>query len=678
MYRADFEPNGTVEFYSPELTRGNNQIPTLRPDPLIINSRKVRVGLATTVADSYELGNTFSQDGTNATGNLVGAGGSATGTLTIANVGIGYTPLDGNFVFNGVNLETITGQGRGAVGNVFIENGQVGACTVTSGGSGYEVGDVVGITTIGLSTGGSGTVGRDGQFTIAGIGMTNEITLDNVQGNFATGAGKTMRYTNSAGVTTELNFSHGGNVTISSLDNESDGLHIKVNHQNHGMYDTENIVKISGVVGNVKPSKLSLALDVGNASSFTVDDGSVYENFENVGVGTTNIGLVKIGDEVIQYNNVSGNVLTIANRGSNKINYAVGTPVNKYELTGVSLARINRTHGLSTSTASATSGSIGFDSYNIKLDMSGEDNIDGISHNDTTDRSTDVGFPKLYLGQTQTSGGYQVNATQNMQFQIITPICHNMTVTGTSLGAEIRTTSATSLSGDEIPYIDQGFESVTIGESNYMTSPRAVYSKVNEDDRLDNFEGNKSMQMRLTLVTTDPRLSPVLDAQRVSTILTNNRVNDVVSNYATDSRVKTMNEDPTGCQYITKEISLENAATSIKILLGGHIHADSDIRCFYAIGDRTGFQPIFTPFPGFENLNNRGQVINSANNNGQSDTFVPKTNQYGFGDSVQFSDYTFTADDLPAFRYYRIKILLISSDQCYVPRVKDLRVMALA
>ena len=678
MYRADFEPNGTVEFYSPELTRGNNQIPTLRPDPLIINSKKVRVGLATTVADSYELGNTFSQDGTNATGNLVGAGGSATGTLTIANVGIGYTPLDGNLTFTGVNLETVTGQGRGAVGNVFIENGQVGACTVTSGGSGYEVGDVVGITTIGLSTGGSGTVGRDGQFTIAGIGMTNEITLENVQGNFATGAGKTMRYTNSAGVTTELNFSHGGNVTINSLDNESDGLHIKVNHQNHGMYDTENIVKISGVVGNVKPSKLSLALDTGNSSSFTVDDGSVYENFENVGVGTTNIGLVKIGEEVIQYNNVSGNVLTIANRGSNKINYAVGTPVNKYELSGVSLARVNRTHGLSTSTATATSGSIGFDSYNIKLDMSGEDNIDGITHNDTTDRSTDVGFPKLYLGQTQTTGGYQVKATQNMQFQIITPICHNMTVTGTSIGAEIRTTSATSLSGDEIPYIDQGFESVTIGESNYMTSPRAVYSKVNEDDRLDNFEGNKSMQMRLTLITTDPRLSPVLDAQRVSTILTNNRVNDVVSNYATDGRVKTMNEDPTGCQYITKEISLENAATSIKILLGGHVHADADIRCFYAIGDRTGFQPIFTPFPGFENINNKGQVINSANNNGQSDSFVPKTNQYGFGDSVQFSDYTFTADDLPAFRYYRIKILLISSDQCYVPRVKDLRVMALA
>ena len=133
-----------------------------------------------------------------------------------------------------------------------------------------------------------------------------------------------------------------------------------------------------------------------------------------------------------------------------------------------------------------------------------------------------------------------------------------MTVTGTTIGAEIRTTSATSFDGDEIPYIDQGWESVTMGETNYLTTPRAVYSKVNEDIRLNNVEGNKSMQMRLTLGTTDPRLSPVLDAQRISTILTSNRVNNVISNYATDDRVKSINNDPTACQYITKEISLEN------------------------------------------------------------------------------------------------------------------------
>ena len=676
LYRAEFETAGSVEFYSPQLSEGNNQIPTLQSNSIILGSRKIRVGLGTTVGDSYVEGNTFSQDGTNATGNLVGAGGSATGTLSIANVGIGYTPLDGNLTFSNVNLITVTGQGKGAVGNIYIENGVVGACTITSGGSGYQVGDVVGITTIGLSTGGSGTVGANGRFTIAGIGMTNEIILDNVQGNFVTGAGKTMRYTNSAGITTELNFSHGGNVTISSIDVESDGLHFQVNHKNHGMYSTENLVVIKDVESDIKPTKLSLALDEGNSNSFTVDDASSFTNFENVGVGTTNAGLVRIGNEIIKYNNVTGNVITISERGTDKIDYSTGTPVYKYELGGVSLARVNKTHGLSTSTSTASSGSIGFDFYNVKIDQTSK-SINGTAF-DATDRSTDVGFPKLYFNQTKSCGGYDIKATQNMSFEAICPLAHNLTVTGTTLGAEIRTTSASGISNSEIPYIDQGFENITIGETNYLSSSRAIYSKVNEDERLDNVEGNKSLQMRLSLGTIDTRLSPVIDAQRVSTILVSNRVNNIISDYATDGRVKTFLNDPTACQYISKEIGLENPATSIKILLGAHIHTDANVRAFYAIGDKQSFEPIFTPFPGFDNLNSRGELINAQDSDGQSDKFVPKTNQYGFGDTSNFKDYAFTADDLPAFRYYRIKILLVGTSQVYVPRIKDLRVMALA
>ena len=76
-------------------------------------------------------------------------------------------------------------------------------------------------------------------------------------------------------------------------------------------------------------------------------------NFENVGVGTTNRGYVKIGKEIIEYNNVTGNVISISARGDDKVDYSVGTPVYKYELGGVSLKRINTTHGLSTTTSTA-------------------------------------------------------------------------------------------------------------------------------------------------------------------------------------------------------------------------------------------------------------------------------------------------------------------------------------
>ena len=185
--------------------------------------------------------------------------------------------------------------------------------------------------------------------------------------------------------------------------------------------------------------------------------------------------------------------------------------------------------------------------------------------------------------------------------------------------------------------------------------------------------------MRLNLGTTDSRVSPVIDGQRISTILTNNRVNSIISNYATDSRVNSAVLDPTACQYITKEVQLENSASSIKILLAAHINSDCDIRAFYAINNQPGFAPIFIPFPGYANLNDKGEVIAVQDNNGQPDQRITNTGSYGFtSGSLAYTDYTFTADNLPSFRSYRIKIIMTSSNQVYVPRFKDLRVIALA
>ena len=147
----------------------------------------------------------------------------------------------------------------------------------------------------------------------------------------------------------------------------------------------------------------------------------------------------------------------------------------------------------------------------------------------------------------------------------------------------------------------------------------------------------------------------------------------------TDERVIGIFSDPTACQYISKEIQLENGASSLKVLVAAHINKNSDIRAFYAINNKSGFEPIFIPFPGYANLNDRGEVISVQDNDGSSDKIVSDTNTYGFdSNEIQFKDYTFTADQLPAFRSYRIKIVLTSTNQVYVPRMKDLRVIALA
>jgi len=669
LYRADFIENGSIEFYSPELTEGNKQIPTLLPNPINLNSRQIRVGLGTTVADVYEIGNTFFQQGTNATGDLVGTAGTATGTLTVSNAGIGYTPIDGNQAFSGVNLVTITGNGRGATADVTVNSGVIGVATITNGGSGYQVGDVLGITTIGIAS-----VGRNARLTVAGIGQTSELILNNVQGEFVVGAANTLFFFNSSGISTELNSSGaaglgtGGDVQISTINIDSDGLHLNVNHQNHGMYFTDNLVKLSGIAPDVKPTTLTAGYPADSTDGITVALASNFTTFEKVGVGTTNTGYLLIGDEIIEYTNVSGN--TIGGdivRGPNPKTYPAGTPVYKYELGGVNLNRINTTHDLSNVTESDQ---FTFDSYKIKLDMTSATG---------TDRSTDVGWPKLYVDSTKSAGGYHVKATQNIPFELITPNVQNITVPGTVITGELRTTTSKSFSGSEFAYIDSGFEDITINQKNYFETPRMIASKINEDARLTNIPGSKSMNMRLFLNTTDTRISPVIDGQRVSAVLTSNRVNDVIANYATDSRVDSPLEDPTACQYVSKEILLENPASSIKIIVSAHLNEEADLRAFYAINNRNGVDPVFTPFPGYLNLNTRGEVIAAENNNGLPDSYVVKSNSYVFNPyQTDYKEYTFTIDQLPSFRNYRIKLNLTSRSQCYVPKIRELRVIALA
>ena len=115
--------------------------------------------------------------------------------------------------------------------------------------------------------------------------------------------------------------------------------------------------------------------------------------------------------------------------------------------------------------------------------------------------------------------------------------------------------------------------------------------------------------MKLNFTSNDSRLSPTVDTERISAILTSNRVDKLISDFTTDNRVDSLENDPSAFQYISKENTLETSATSLKIVLDAHINEYTDIRAFYAISENQGSEPIFVPFPGFDNLNEKGQII---------------------------------------------------------------------
>ena len=662
LRRAEFANNGNINFYNPELSEGNEEVATLIKDPLITNSRKIRVGLGTTVSGLYDsdlqVGLTISQSTTNATATLVGFAGSATGNLTLTNPGIGYSTISGSAVHTNVPLVSLTGDGESATADITVTNGVAVAATIVSGGSGYVVGDVLTVSSLSDST-----IGRNMQLTVADTYGNNTLILDRVQGDFSIGAGNTIQYTTLAGVTTIAT-----GIAASSISVSSDGLHIKVNHRNHGMCTTHGSVILSDILPDTAPARLTAAYEKSSTVAISIDGTSDFGVFEGVGVGSTNPGYAIIGDEIISYQNVVNNQLTGVTRNIDdtlSYTYAVGTEIRKYELSGVSLRRINKEHALNNVTISDP---LDLDFYHVKIDTS----ANGV------DRSTGTNFPKLYLNETKSTGGAKVKATQNIIFEIIKPVVQTMTVRGTNISSSIRTVTAHTVAGGETPYLDQGFESISLKKSNYLTSPRMIASKVNETNDLTSLPGNKSFTMNMNMSTSDSRVSPVIDLDRVSVILTSNRINNPISNYATDQRTSTLSEDPSAFVYATKPIALEVPANAIKVLFSAYINQSSDVRVFYAIQEEPSDEPVYYPFPGHANIDSEG-VIDISNSDGSADVNVPKTDTVGFTqEELIYRDYEFTIDELPSFRYFSIKVVGSSTNQVYPPRLRDLRIIALA
>ena len=100
--------------------------------------------------------------------------------MGIVNAGLGYTPASGSHLFVGVALTNITAGGDFMTADVVVTDGGISSARVITSGSGFQQGDVLGIGTIG-----NNAVGRNARLSIVSLGRTDEIILDNVQGDFA-------------------------------------------------------------------------------------------------------------------------------------------------------------------------------------------------------------------------------------------------------------------------------------------------------------------------------------------------------------------------------------------------------------------------------------------------------------------------------------------------------------
>jgi len=430
----------------------------------------------------------------------------------------------------------------------------------------------------------------------------------------------------------------------------NDGRHMLVFHPNHGMHSINNQVQIKNVQSDLVPTKLSVSYGSTESGPITIASTTNFGTFDGQQVSPSNPGYIKIDNEIIRYEGVgAGQLLTITRGSLDTVTapHDINAFVYKYEFSGVSLAKINTTHDVVDSPKPT------IDNYYIQV-------------------AAGASFTESKFG-----GGSRVYASRNKQFnrvQLNPFFVENFNKTSTV--GKIRTVSSTSVDGSETSFVDKGFEDIDINAVNFLDTPRMVCSRVNEIQFLNNtqFTGSKSFTLELNLSTGDENLSPIIDLEQTFITTRNYRINQPVglSSYASDGSVNSNLDDPHAFSHISKRIDLTQSANALKVLFSAYRHSSSDVRVLYKLyrNDSPDEDQVWELFPGYLNLDVNGNVVDENDNDGRPDVRVPSSDLGGY------RDYTFSADNLPEFTGYQIKIVGTSNNQSYSPLIKDLRAIA--
>ena len=448
-----------------------------------------------------------------------------------------------------------------------------------------------------------------------------------------------------AGTTANAVFRDGGVATgilFSALDNNpmdmtaGDSL-IKVNHEDHQMFDTRNNVVISGATTGVF-GELRTDLDDSETGSldFNATDSAPFVSANNAVGGEL---FLRIDDEIINVqtpasisNGVSVDIISRGAEGTTPSAHDSGAQIELYSFNGIKLSNINKTH--------TSISNIGLDSYTIDA---------------SDDAVATIRF-----------GGDNIRATENASFDSAELLMPILEYAGTNAATAVRTTSGKSLSGNEVSFIrGADFIDVPSNDTFHFQHPQIVCSRVNENNLLT---GLRSLEVRVSLRSDKEHLSPVIDTDRTSFLAISNRLTNIEAgeaNFAHPSSTffdGTVNiGDSTDSVYITRKIALENPATSIRILFDSARPDGSIVRVFYKVSRDDGDIDAL----------NWVEVVESDVALNPSEEFLEYQYTVGTDDSDN-------GDPLPEFVNFSVKLQLSGNNSASPPRVKRLRIIALA
>ena len=693
LRKALFVPFGTTTFYNSPIEPGNLNTQALPSNPIRTLPRKIKFGVTQItkaeavlipvgrkistglITDSEDDSITGVIEERGAPIDTTGGSGSALKDygVEVTIIGNGFNSknsstgaLESSFTEASCSLKSINGSGTGATASLTFVNGSISQInSVSNAGSGYVVGEVLEVDVTNTGNILSGAAAR-----IVITKITEDIDtlwLTDVQGEKFVINDNIIHYGTNNDTRTVLANNAKVDVESTVVSEVYSGNVIEVIQHNHAHHGSNNKITIE----NVEPdtTKVSITEDLAtDGTQVTVSDISPFQTFAGI---TSDRGEALIEGEVVQYivQSTSPAILSLSSRGfgsSAALSHSDGASIQPYQVNGMPLVKINTTHDIPTSTGLKDVTNI--DNYFLELDRG------------TGNRA--AGKNQISFVSEKAVGGSTVGISQNHQFSSLSAQCNVITPGKTRASASFRTISGTSASGNEVSFIDQGFEPTILNETTFFPTPRMAASKVNEANQLDTLPKNKSLSLKVDMSSSDSNLSPVLDVKNATLILGRNKINNPIGedNYDSDSRTNQLSGDPHGSIFVSNRVNLKQPASSLKVLVSGNVRPEADFRVFYKLftADSSEVSQTYRPFPGFKNLidtNGDGfgdEIIDESMNDGRSDAKVKSSG------SNSFSEYQFSIDNLEQFSGFTIKIVMTSTNESVPVRLKDFRAIALA
>ena len=354
-------------------------------------------------------------------------------------------------------------------------------------------------------------------------------------------------------------------IPLSSLPNNpftftSSSSVINVKHPNHGMHTVGDQVKFSNIVSDTMNAKLTTSLTASSTEvlltdisdiAFNVSATNWWYKMDNAYVSTTNLGYIKIGDEIISYTGTTSTGLTGCVRGALETTASTHSKddvVQCYQLNGIPLQQLNTTH-----TITAV---INMDEYQVTTTTKSNHNLQ--------------------------SGGNKVLGSRNIAYQSIEPKFKSFVPIETTANFTIDSLTGKSIgNATQVPYNIKTNETIDNNVENILNEPKLIASatSITANTSLSSLSG--TLNTNIELSTTNDRLSPIVDLEGSSIVTISNRiVKETLANGTLDLSSEILPKGGKHSAYITKKVVLENTSTSVKVLFDGIRNSSNELRVF--------------------------------------------------------------------------------------------------